>query len=123
MSIQTTSTRQDITNSFRDDSNIAAALDLEQQIQLVNEIIRPLREAQRKLSKTEKKIDRINLLIDSDIGSASDKKALRDTTKRQLRQRRVQLWEQLKALPSLEKERNDLIHDLAVFRQRHGINL
>jgi hypothetical protein len=70
MSIQTTSTREDIKYSFRDDSNIAAALDLEQQIQLVDEIIRLLRKAQRTLSSTEKKIDRINLLIGSDIGSA-----------------------------------------------------
>ena len=121
MSIRIDSVRSDdITSSLRDDPNIVAILELEQQIQLLEDAINPLLQAEKKLSKTEKEISKMNLLIDPGIGSASDKKALRNT-KRQLRQRRVQLWEQLEALPVLQKERDDLVHDLHVLRRRHGI--
>ena len=76
--------------------------------------------AQTKLQKLEDELANTNFLIDSGIGSKADKAALRKT-KRQLRDRRIQLWKQLEALPALLDERKTLVHDLDVLRQRHGI--
>ena len=108
------------TDSFRGDPSIAATLDLEQQISMVDQAILPLRKGQKKLQKVEDKIANTNFLINSGIGSRSDKAALRQT-KKELRQRRVQLWEQLEALPAMLQERQELRHQLDVLRRRHGI--
>lgn len=105
--------------SLRDPS-ILATIDMEQQIQLLDQAIQPLRKAQTKLQKLEDELANTNFLIDSGIGSKADKAALRKT-KRQLRDRRIQLWKQLEALPALLDERKTLVHDLDVLRQRHGI--
>lgn len=111
--------------SIRTDSSIrdpvfVSSLELEQQINVVDEAIRPLRKVQKKLAKIEKEIANTNALIDSGVGSRADKAALRQT-KRDLRQRRFQLWEQLDALPKLEEERKELLHQLDILRRRHGI--
>uniref|UniRef100_A0A7S3LA37 Uncharacterized protein n=1 Tax=Amphora coffeiformis TaxID=265554 RepID=A0A7S3LA37_9STRA len=107
-------------DSLRGDSSIVATLDLEQQISLVDQAILPLRKAQKKLQKVEDEISNTNFLIDSGIGTRSDKASLRQT-KKQLRQRRVQLWEQLEALPALLEKRQELLHQLDILRRRHGI--
>jgi len=79
------------TSSSLRDPNIMAVLNLEQQIEILDGKISPLRKTQKKLDKLEKEMNRINLLIDSGLGTAADKKDLRQT-KRELRQRRVKLW-------------------------------
>ena len=106
-------------NSLRDPS-LAATLDLEQQIALVNDAIRPLRKVQKKLAKLEDELANTNNLIDSGIGSRADKAALRQT-KKQLRQQRVQMWKQLEALPALLDEHKELLHQLDILRRQHDI--
>ena len=113
MSIRTT------TDSLRDPT-IDATLDMEQQISLLDVAIRPLKKLQKKLAKLEDELANTNFLIDSGIGSKSDKAALRKT-KRDVRQRRVEVRQELEALPSLLQQRQDLVHDLDVLRRRHGI--
>ena len=107
------------TDSLRDPI-FDASLDIEQQISLLDEAIRPLKKLQKKLAKTEEELANTNFLIDSGIGSRSDKAALRQT-KREIRQRRVQMRQELEALPGLVQQRLDLLHDLDVLRRRHGI--
>ena len=97
-----------------------AIVDIEQQIRLIDQQIESLRKAKRKLAKIEDELSNCNFLIDSGIGSKADKTALRQT-KRQLRQRRIQLWEKLEPLPALQAERGDLSRDLDGLRRRHGI--
>ena len=106
-------------DSLRDPSMLAS-FDIEQQIKLIDDAILPLRKAQKKLRKLEDELANINFLIDSNIGSKTDKASLRKT-KRQLRDRRIQLWKQLEALPSLTADRQRLVHGLEVLRRRHGI--
>ena len=106
-------------NSLRD-PGLAATLDLEQQIALVNDAIRHLRKVQKKLAKLEDELANTNNLIDSGIGSRADKAALRQT-KKQLRQQRVQMWKQLEALPALLEEHKELLHQLDILRRQHGI--
>lgn len=97
-----------------------AVLKLEQQIENLDSQILPLLKTQKKLDKLEKELERTNLLIDTGLGTAADKKDLRKT-KRDLRQRRVQLWKTLEKLPALEEERRELAHQLDVFQRRHGL--
>mmetsp|Transcript_21447 Transcript_21447/g.36538 ORF Transcript_21447/g.36538 Transcript_21447/m.36538 type:complete len:117 (-) Transcript_21447:61-411(-) len=100
-----------------------AIFDLEQQINLLDSKISPLRNTvQKKLDKIEDEIANCNFLIDSGIGSKSDKAGLRKT-KRQLRQSRIKLWDDLKYLPALEEERRELVRELNAMRRRHGILL
>ena len=83
--------------------------DLEQQLRLLDDAIEPLaNKAKKKLAKIEDELTNCNFLIDSGIGSKSDQVGLRKE-KRQLRQRRIQLWDELKALPTLERERTEVI--------------
>ena len=102
------------------DPNLAAVIDLEQQIALIDAQIAPLRKTAKKLAKLDDELERANLLIDSGVGSKADKASLRKT-KKELRQRRVQLWQQLEALPALLEERQDLLHQLEILRRQHGI--
>ena len=96
-------------------------LDFEQQINVLDAKIIPLRtKTQKKLRTVEKKLKNCNLLIDSGVGSKQDKAALRKT-KRELREDRIQLWGLLEELPGLEKERNELKIQLQDFRRKHGI--
>ena len=96
-------------------------LDFEQQINVLDAKIIPLRtKTQKKLRTVEKKLKNCNLLIDSGIGSKDDKAALRKT-KRELRDQRIELWALLEELPELENERNELKVQLQDLRRRHGI--
>jgi septal ring factor EnvC (AmiA/AmiB activator) len=117
-SLRTDSVRS--TGSSLRDPNILAVLNMEQQIQNLDGQISPLRKTQKKLDKLEKELARINLLIDSDLGTNSDKKHLRKT-KSELRQQRIKLWGVLEKLPALEEERHKLAHQLDVFQRRHGL--
>ena len=87
---------------------------------MLDEQIESLRKTKRKLAKVEDELANCNFLIDSGIGSKADKTALRQT-KRQLRQRRIQLWEKLEPLPVLQAERRELDRDLDGLRRRYGI--
>ena len=107
------------TDSLRDPT-IDATLDMEQQISQLEISIRPLKKLQKKLSKLEDELANTDSLIDSGIGSKTDKAALRQA-KRDIRQRRVQMRKELEALPVLVQQREDLLHDLDVLRRRHGI--
>ena len=100
----------------------AAIIDIEQQIRILDDTITPLLRSKKQLKKIEDQITETNMLIDSGIGSKKDQLALKKT-KRQLRDRRIELWNILEPLPTLKKERTDLIHDLDVLRRRHGIIL
>ena len=100
----------------------AAIIDIEQQIRILDDTITPLLRSKKQLKKIEDQITETNMLIDSGIGSKKDQVALKKT-KRQLRDRRIELWNILEPLPTLKKERTDLIHDLDVLRRRHGIIL
>ena len=113
MSIRTT------TDSLRDPT-LDAQYDIEQQISLVDEAIRPLKKLQKKLKKIEDELANTNDLIDSGIGSKTDKAALRKT-KKEIRQRRVEVRKELEALPPLVQRREELVHDLDVLRRRHGL--
>jgi phosphomevalonate kinase len=94
--------------------------DLKQQIRLLDAAIAPLRgKAKKKLAKIEDELN-CNFLINTGLGSKDDKAALRKT-KRQLRERRIKLWEELKVLPSLEEERHEAVRQLNALRRRHGI--
>lgn len=117
-SLRTDSIRS--TSSSLRDPNILAVLNMERQIECLDGKILPLRKTQKKLDKLEKELARINLLIDSGLGTDSDKKDLRKN-KREVRQRRVKLWETLEKLPALEEERRELAHQLDVFQRRHGL--
>ena len=108
--------------SLRSDPNISAAIDLEQQIQNIDNMIRPLLKIQKKLSKVEDELTNVNFLIGSGNGSKSDQKALRQT-KKEIRQRRIELKNKLEALPRLEEERRELTHKLGVLHHRHGLQL
>lgn len=107
------------TESLRDPT-IDATLDMEQQISQLEIAIGPLKKLQKKLVKLEDELSNTNSLIDSGIGSKTDKAALRQT-KRDIRQRRVQMRKELQALPVLVQQREDLLHELEVLRRRHGI--
>ena len=99
----------------------ATIAELEQRISDLEAEITPLRSlATKKLNKIEKELENCNFLMDSGIGSKADQAALRKT-KRQLRNRRIQLWKELEVLPELEAEHKDLLHHLVDFRRRHGI--
>jgi len=98
-----------------------AIFDLEQQISLLDEAIAPLyNKTKKKLNKIENEISNCNFLIDSGLGSNSDQAALR-TTKKQLRQSRIKLWEELKVLPALEEQRQEMDRQLFALRRRHGV--
>lgn len=116
MNIRSDSVRS--TNLLSDPS-VAATLDLEQQIAMLEEAIAPLRKLQKKLQKIEDELANTNYLIDSGIGSKKDKAALRQT-KRELRERRITLWKRLEALPALVEERQNLRHQMEILRRRHG---
>lgn len=115
MSIRITTT----TDNLRDPI-VDAQLDLEQQISIVKQAILPLKKLQKKLKKLEDDLANTNNLIDSGIGSRADKAALRQT-KREIRQRRVEMRKELEALPALVQQREELLHELDVLRRRHGI--
>ena len=115
MSIRITTT----TDSLRDPI-VDAQLDLEQRISLVEQAIVPLKKLQKKLKKLEDDLANTNNLIDSGIGSRADKAALRQT-KREIRQRRVEMRKELEALPALVQQREEFLHELDVLRRRHGI--
>ena len=93
---------------------------MEQQIRVLDEQIESLRKTKRKLAKIEDELANCNFLIDSGIGSKTDKTALRQT-KRNLRERRIQLWRKLEPLPALQAERRELDRDLDGLRRRYGI--
>ena len=106
-------------NSSSDDE----ILDLEQQLRLLDDAIVPLAgKAKRKLAKIEEELTNCNFLINSRIGSKADQLGLRKT-KRQLRERRIRLWDELEALPALETERKEVEQQLHAVRRRHGILL
>ena len=107
-------------SSTNTDPVAAAIIDIEQQIRILDDTITPLLRNKKQLKKIEDQITETNMLIDSGIGSKKDQVALKKT-KRQLRDRRIELWNILEPLPTLKKERTDLIHDLDVLRRRHGI--
>ena len=95
-----------------------AIVDLQQQIRLLDGEITSLRfKTQKKLDKLEQERLQTNLLIKSGIGSKAD---LRQT-KRQLRERRILLWEKLERLPVLEEERRELAIQLEAMRRRYGV--
>lgn len=94
---------------------------IQQQIQLLDLAIGPLKTStKKKLSKVEKEIKNSNFLIDSGLGSKRDQAALRNT-KRQLRQRRIRLWEELKPLPDMEARRAELFQLLVGLQRQHGV--
>lgn len=98
-----------------------AIVDLQQQIRLLDGEITSLRfKTQKKLDKLEQERLQTNLLIKSGIGSKADKADLRQT-KRQLRERRILLWEKLERLPVLEEERRELAIQLEAMRRRYGV--
>ncbi|CAB9499647.1 expressed unknown protein [Seminavis robusta] len=87
----------------------------------LDNMVAPLRtKTQKKLDKIEEEITNCNFLIDSGLGSKKDQAELKKT-KRQLRNRRVKLWDELKALPDLEGERKELQIQLKDLRRRYGI--
>ena len=110
-----------VTNNHATTSSDDEIIDLEQQLQLCDDAIAPLAgKAKKKLAKIEDELANCNFLIDSGIGSKADQAGLRKT-KRQLRQRRIKLWDELEVLPSLEIERKELVRQLNAARRRHGI--
>ena len=97
--------------------------DLEQQLRFLDDAIAPLAgKSKKRLAKLEDELANCNFLIDSGIGSKADQAGLRKT-KRQLRQRRIKLWDALEALPALETERKEVIRQLNAARRLHGILL
>ena len=106
--------------SLRSDPDIAAALDLEQRIKNVDKEIRRLLNIKKKLGNIEDELTNANLLIDSGIGSKSDQKALRQT-KKEIRQRRVELRNKLQTLPGLQEERSELALQLKILRRSQGL--
>ena len=120
-SLRTDSVRSANSSSLRD-PNILAVIRMEQEIEGLDGKIAALAKTQKKLDKLEKEQARVNLLLDSGLGTATDMKELRKT-KRDLRKRRVQLWEILEPLAALEEERRELAHQLAAFQRRHGLLL
>jgi len=106
--------------SLRSDPDIAAALDLEQRIKNVDEEIRRFLNIKKKLGNIEDELANANLLIDSGIGSKSDQKALRQT-KKEIRQRRVELRNKLQTLPGLQEERSEIALQLKILRRSHGL--
>jgi hypothetical protein len=113
-------------NSITKSKNAAAAddaiFDIQQQILLLDAVIAPLRgKSKKKLAKIEDELENCNFLINTGLGSKDDKAALRKT-KRQLRDRRIKLWDELKGLPVLEEERHEAVRQLKnALRRRHGI--
>lgn len=102
-------------------SNDHTLADLEAAIQDLEDTIVPLAtKTQKKLSKVEKEIANCNFLIDSGIGSKKDQAELRKN-KRQLRQRRIKLWDELKPLPALKEEKVELERQLKALRRQLGV--
>ena len=96
-------------------------IELENTIRLLEDQITPLAtKTQKKLDKIEDEISNCNFLIDSGLGSKKDQAALRKT-KRQLRQRRIKLWDELKVLPSLKEEKTELERQLRALRRQVGV--
>ena len=103
------------------DNPDAAMVELETKIRLLNDEITPLMtKTKKKLDKVEDEIANCTFLIDSGIGSKKDQAELRNT-KRQLRQRRIKLWDELKVLPTLQDEKTELEHQLEALRRRFGV--
>ena len=107
-------------SSTTTDPAVAAIVDIEQQIQLYDATINDLNKSKKQLKKLEDELNEMNMLIDSGVGNKKDQLALKKK-KRTLRDRRIELWDILKPLPTLQKERLDLLHDLDTLRRRHGI--
>ena len=99
----------------------ALLVDLEARIHLLDHEITPLTTTtKKKLDKIEDEIANCNFLIDSGLGSKKDQAELRKT-KRQLRQRRIRLWDELKVLPTLKKEKVELERQLIALRRQLGV--
>ena len=103
-----------------DDPAVAAIVDIEQQIQLLDVTISDLNKSKKQLKKLEDELSEMNMLIDSGVGTKKDQLALKKK-KRQLRDRRIELWDILMPLPTFQNERSNLVHDLDTLRRRHGI--
>ena len=110
----TTSTNSSSSSSNADNTMI----ELENAIRLLEDQITPL--ATKTQNKIEDEISNCNFLIDSGLGSKKDQAALRKT-KRQLRQRRIKLWDELKVLPSLKEEKTELERQLKALRRQLGV--
>ncbi|CAB9508873.1 expressed unknown protein [Seminavis robusta] len=117
----TTATPNTSSNNIDTETSDSDLINLEKAIKDLDNMISPLRtKTQRKLEKIEEEITNCNFLIDSGLGSKKDHAELKKT-KRQLRNRRVKLRDELKALPTYEEERNELKIQLSDLRRRYGI--
>ena len=113
----TTSTNSSSSSNNADNTMI----ELENAIRLLEDQITPLAtKTQKKLDKIEDEISNCNFLIDSGLGSKKDQAALRKTM-RQLRQRRIKLWDELKVLPTLKEEKIELERQLKALRRQLGV--
>ena len=109
-------------NTIPTDNSDKTMMDLVEAIRNVTDEITPLRtRTQKKLNKVEDEINNCNFLIDSGIGSKADQAELRKT-KRQLRQRRIKLWDELKPLTGLQEEKIELERQLEALRRQLGIS-
>ncbi|CAB9507662.1 expressed unknown protein [Seminavis robusta] len=116
----TTATSDIVSNPIINESDSTIA-ELEKALMDLDNMITPLQtKTQKKLNKIEEEITNCNFLIDSGLGSKKDQAELRKT-KKSLRSRRVKLWDEMKALPALEEEREDLVTQLKELRRRYGI--
>lgn len=109
----------DITGTNKDDTQLMDLVDSIREV--TNEITLLRTKTQKKLNKVEDEINNCNFLIDSGIGSKKDQAELRKT-KRQLRQRRIKLRDELKPLAGLQEEKIELERQLQALRRRLGIS-
>ena len=117
-----TNNKEILVNNTTIDNNDITMIDLVEAIRNVTDEITPLRtKTQKKLNKVEDEINNCNFLIDSGIGSKADQADLRKT-KRQLRQRRIKLWDELKPLPGLQEEKVELERQVEALRRQLGIS-
>lgn len=103
------------------DNSDNTMIELENSIGLLEEHITPLiTKTQKKLAKIEDEIVNCNFLINSGLGSKKDQAELRKS-KRQLRQRRIKVWDELKVLPALKEEKSELERQLNDLRRQLGV--
>ena len=100
----------------------SAIFNLEEQLRFLDNEIAPLKKGKtkKKLDKIEEELKNCNFLINSGLGSKADQAELRKN-KRQLRQRRIKIWEELKILPSLKEEKKELEIQLSALRRQAGV--
>lgn len=115
--ISDTSSTSSVTTNDADNNMI----ELEKAIHLLEDKITPLTtKVQKKIDMIEDEIANCNFLIDSGLGSKKDQAALRKK-KKQLRQRRVKLRDELKVLPSLKEEKIQLERQLRALCRQLGV--